>query len=710
MATDDLTTNTIVYKGAVKKAVNMTLTTTMAYSRRAMGFLWDMRDKIDPGQVAILNHIHNKRQKKSTEGKFTSTYKLSASKAGKLGYGRLYGSAGSFETLEKECRGTMCQEFYHDIDIVNCHPVILCQFASMYYNTRLVELERYCANRDSYLSMIADDRDTAKQAVISVLYGGRPKNDFLMPLYAEIREFTQFLMQQREYIDLLNAVVHEKNVHGSFLAYICQSLEREVMLVMKQSLESDGWIVDVLAYDGVMVRKNKDNNLVSSLDNVVRAIKEQTDYDVSVVEKAFSSFEIQETKEEIAPGVLKEDYIAMKVEFESNHFYFIPTNQYVEIDNGVINYYDLAHASEYFKQHWRFQVSSKFGDYVEFFKLWREDPTRRSIKVVDFKPTDDPFTYVAPLEFAYKSYTCQPNPEALEFFLKTVRSNTRNDPVLYDWVIKYFAHMLQFPFDVPKTGIVFTGEKGSGKDTITDLLIDYVIGHNFSKNYQSNNQFFDRYDCDRANKFLVKLEEADRKACFSEGSTLKSLITANYNTFNPKVKKEYTVPNYIRYIFTTNGANPVQVDEGERRFVIIPCNSELKHNRAYWIELRKVLFSPEGGLAVAQYLLNIDLNGFDIRSLPPNDYMAQVIESEKSSETRFIEQWDGQRATSADLYRTYRSFCMEEDLPFCNNAVSLGKLLLKFVRDGVIMNGRGAGNKNYYWKPHTEQATTDEMS
>jgi hypothetical protein len=684
---------------AVKKVKNLSITTSMVYSRRAMGFLWERRTQLDPSQVALLEALYAKKKKGSLECSFQSIYKLSRSNAGRLGYGRLYGSKGSIEKLEKECRGTLCKEFYHDIDIKNAHPVFLVQFAKHYYGKDMVEVERYVNDRDAYLQRISDNRDEAKQEIIRVFYGGKPNQDFLNPLYNEVRKFTQFLMNQTEFEDLKVAVKNEDNVYGSFLSYILQTIEREIMLTMKASLEADGWSVDVLAYDGVMVRRNPSLDLNQSMATATTLIKSKHGYSVELLDKELTAFDIPESKEEIVDGVSKEAYLQMKMDFETNHFYFIPTNQYAELENGVCNFYDLNHATEYFKQHWRFPISGKFGDYVEFFKLWRDDPSRRSIKSIDYKPTDDPFVFVPTLDFAYKTFTCEPNEDAVKYFKDLMRVNTGNDAVLYEWITNYFAHMLQKPFELPKIAAVFTGDKGTGKDTPVDFLMEYVIGKNFSINYQSNHQFFDRYDCGRANKFLVKLEEADRKACLTESSFLKSAITADKSTFNPKGKNAYQLPNYNRYVFTTNKANPMEVSTGERRFVILGCSSELKGNHQFWKGLRETLFTEAGGLAVANYLLSVDLSNFNIREMPKNNYMDQVIESEKSAEERFVEHWEGtDELSSSEMYSAYRSFCIENDIPPCPNSITLGKLLMRFVRDGIIKAKKGGGNKTYYSK------------
>jgi hypothetical protein len=366
--------------------------------------------------------------------------------------------------------------------------------------------------------------------------------------------------------------------------------------------------------------------------------------------------------------------------------------------DGEVVFLDLAHATELFQAKWRFKTGAGFKDYVEFFKLWREDPERRMIKDIDFKESDDPEIFTQPLEFAFSKVEGEVNQEAIDLFLKLLRINTNNDEVLYDWLLKYYAHMLQKPFERPNVAIVKTGPKRTGKDTPDDFIIDYVVGNKYGINYQNNQQFFGNHDCGRRNKFFAKLEEADRKLCLANSSYLKSIITGSRSMFNPKGKQEYSLPNYIRLVFTTNKANPMEMNDGEERFLILACSSEMKGNMDFWTKVRSVLFTKEGGMSVGKYLMNVDLSTFNIHKLPVNAYQKEVVESEKTSEERFVESWDGEKVSSSEFYRSYRNFCVENDIPYCANSAVLGRLLLKMVRDGVLKSERGSGNVNYYWK------------
>lgn len=684
----------------LKKHVGLTITTTMTYSRRAMGYLWDKRTELDPQQVAILETLYNNRKKGSLECLFTSKYKHSVSKAGKLGYGRLFGSKGSLEKLERECRGTLCRDHYHDIDVVNAHPVLLAQFAKRNYGKDLIEVQSYIDNRDSYLKAISENRDDAKKAVISAMYNGKPACDKIKPFHSEIHNFTKFLLNQQEFADLRDAVKNEDNVYGSFLSYILQTIECDVMLTMKTALERFGWSVEVLAYDGVMVRKTESKNLEEHLRAVEAEIKEKTGFDLDLLVKPFEFFELPPIKDEIVKGVLRDDYLQMKADFEMSHFYFAPTNTYGMLKDGEMRFLDLAHATEMFQTKWRFTTGTGFEDYEQFFPLWRKDPTRRSINNIDFKQSDDPETFVQPLEFEYQKLTADPSAEALELFKKLIALNTNNDAILGDYLLKYIAHMLQKPFELPKVAIVISGQKGTGKDTLFDFLIEHVIGQKHGINYQNNEQFFGKHDTGRMNKFLVKLEEADRKLFFANSAYLKSMITATRSMFNPKGKTEFSLMNYIRYIFTTNMTNPFDMSNGERRACILACSSEMKGNHEFWSKIRSVLFTKEGAVAVANYLMSIDISAYNPMVLPENKYQKEVVESEKSSEERFIEHWDGETTPASDMYRMYKQFCIDKDLPYCSNSGALGRLLLKFVRDGVIVSKRGSGNANFYSKPN----------
>lgn len=268
------------------------------YSRKTMGHLWNIRKDLDATQITYLDALFKGKRKGSIRCSFTSAYKLANSAIGRLGYGRLYGSKGSMEQLEREIRGTLCREFYRDIDVVNCHPVLLVQFAKRYYNMDMPEVAKYCENREQYLTTISEDRETAKNEVIKVMYGGKNTHAVMSPFAEEVRVFTITVMSDEKYSDLLQEVAKEGgNISGKFLSYVLQTEERRVMMVMRKTFMNHGWSVDVLAYDGVQLRQEV-GKIISDelLQEVEKAITTETGYVVQLMEKPFQTMDIPESK------------------------------------------------------------------------------------------------------------------------------------------------------------------------------------------------------------------------------------------------------------------------------------------------------------------------------------------------------------------------------------------------------------------------------
>ena len=283
----------------------------------------------------------------------------------------------------------------------------------------------------------------------------------------------------------------------------------------------------------------------------------------------------------------------------------------------------------------------------------------------------------------------------LELFDELINIITQNKHALKDYVLKYFAHLVQKPTENPNVSLIITGEKGVGKDTLVDLLGVYVIGKVYFHNYQSNHQFFDKYDTNRKYKFLVKLEEADRKYFLEDASLLKSLITARNNTFNPKGMPSFDCENFIRYIFTTNKANCADMKGGERRFVICPCSSQRKGDFKFWDEVYSILYTNEAGRIIADYLLSFNLDDYNPRKQPENDVQDSVVESEKNELDLFIEQLDSNEYTPTELFTKYRDFCIEKELFYVKTTIGFGKKLLNYVVRGSISKRKSSGEWLY---------------
>jgi hypothetical protein len=672
------------------------------FSRKSLGFLWSKRDQLDPGQRAILDALYMGRKKGSIDGSIKVEYKLPKTGVGKLGFGRVYGTKGSLETLERECRGTMCREFYDDIDVSNCHPVLLHQFAQRYYQIELPEVEKYCDNRTEYLEQISENRDDAKQAIIKVFYNGKNDYPFLAPMVTEIRNFIKkHLMEDEKYKELLTYVrKQEANTYGSFLSHILQTEERKVMMALRQSFIDKGFSVDVLAYDGVMVRKGKNVIDEDVLRDVEVFIHTSTDYQITLVNKVFEFFEVTEEQkedtEEVAPKVTKQDYERKKMMFEENHFYFSTTNEIVEVSSeGTLNYEKLEHAAIKYVA-FDFEHSNNMMDRTNFIRLWLNDKNRRTVKKIDMRPSEDPLVFSPPLVFAYTTYPKANNPEAISVFTKLLNVLCNHSKPIYQYVLHWIAQMIQRPFKNPGTAIIFTGAKGCGKDTLGDFIVGWLVGKVLAHNYDSTDQFWEKHDTDRENRIFIKLEELDGAVNRQHVSSFKARITAESLTVNPKQGRSRTTSNYNHYMGTSNDGQPVKVEDDERRFNVIACSPEWLRKVDIWENVRKVLFCPEGASTIGHYLNEIDISSFNSIVMPENEYLERAIEAEQTPERSFLNQWDGSDTQMADLYQSYVVFCQSQRMRYVNNSKSFGLRIMEHLRDGVINKRRTSAGFVYF--------------
>jgi len=662
-----------------------TIKVEQIYNKNSLGFLWAKRDSLDPGQRALLDSLYKGRTKKSLLGVFSTEYTLSSTGAGKLGFGRVYGAKGSMEKLERECRGTLCSEFYYDIDVCNAHPVIAFQFAKYRYNMDLTEVEKYCDNRDEYLKLISDNKDEAKTAIISVLYGGKNEFHFLNAFCEDIKKLTKSAMTDDDYKDLLAYVRKcDKNIYGTFLSYILQTEERRVMMSMRDTLMNEGWSVDVLAYDGVMIRKdpNKkfDDPLLKKVEDIVF---QQTNYKIKLINKPMESYDVPKEDVEISPKVTQTQYNERKMLFEEHHFYFEPTNTIAEIRGSELCFYEKEHA-KIAKCVFNFKHGNFLNDQTCFIDLWLKDSTKRTINRLDQKPSDDPHVYSTPLLFKYNQ-SVESDEKAIEQFIDLVNVLSNHSKPIATYLTSWIAHLIQKPFENPGTAIILTGGKGCGKDTLGDFISECLLGRSYSHNYTSTRQFWDKHDTDRLNKLFIKLEEAEGYTNKKHIGELKARITSHSNTVNPKCMKSITSSNYNRYFMTTNEGQPVKSEVGERRFNTFACSNEWIGDHSRWESIRSVMFSPAGAKAVGDWLMTLDISNFSTKVLPENEYQEMAIQSDRGSEDLFIESLDtGRQFGGVELYRLYHEYCESKKLEKIETNTMFGRALLVLIRDGKL--------------------------
>ena len=170
----------------------------------------------------------------------------------------------SLQTLPRKIRHTIASEFYNDIDIKNCHPVLL-QWLGKQLLIPTPNLSLYIENRKEFL----DKFNLTKMGVISLIYGAKPKygsDETVYALYNELNALQHKIIYEL-YPDEFNNYRRYKfetggkldNITGSFMSKFLQDIENELLQAIRSFYGCNHECIP--CFDGLLVPKEIDLEL-----------------------------------------------------------------------------------------------------------------------------------------------------------------------------------------------------------------------------------------------------------------------------------------------------------------------------------------------------------------------------------------------------------------------------------------------------------------
>ena len=243
---------------------------------------------LDWSNRIMLNKIVNAI---TSDGRLSVDYKLSEAHRSFGIDGRMYATYGA-QGVKGWVRRLCCHKYYHDIDIVNCYPVLLLQIAEKHH-VEASALRGYVLNREAVLK---DDmreydltRDEAKQAYLAVMFNGRVRYEsaFLKDFKADVSRIITALWNMSEYRLEKTCVKSKKdsNVKGSFLSTVINVIERIVVEAAMEYFTSRGFSVESYMFDGFMIAKDDPKLAQFDFNALSKRVEEKTGYKVDFVEK-----------------------------------------------------------------------------------------------------------------------------------------------------------------------------------------------------------------------------------------------------------------------------------------------------------------------------------------------------------------------------------------------------------------------------------------
>lgn len=276
---------------------------------------------------------------------------------------------------------------------------------------------------------------------------------------------------------------------------------------------------------------------------------------------------------------------------------------------------------------------------------WTDHPRRRVVSLddVQFAPqreVDDP--QICNL---WKGWSTLPregtggDAERVTRWLRVLHYVFGESDNVVDWVLKWMAYPLQYPGTKMTTSIILHGPEGSGKNTIADAVrrIYGRYGRSITQT-QLESQWTDWIS---SKLFIVGNEVLHRQEQITQKGRIKTLITEPTVTVERKHLPGREEPNTANLIFLSNELAPLNIDRGDRRFLVMYTPPPHPDGLEFYQGLSEKSMPIETVQALHHYLLHkVDVTGFDAHTKPPmTEAKQRLIDISMPSDERFIRDW-----------------------------------------------------------------------
>jgi hypothetical protein len=188
------------------------------------------------------------------------------------------------------------------------------------------------------------------------------------------------------------------------------------------------------------------------------------------------------------------------------------------------------------------------------------------------------------------------------------------DVKLYEYLICFLAHMLQFPALKPGIMVVLLGKQGTGKGLFFQIL--HRIWPRTTLLVSDVNQVLGQFNAALERNFVVVMDEAMFSGDRKSQDRLKSLITEKTCHIEQKYQPSRTIESVHRFFASSNHLHFSNVEADDRRSLTIKVSDKCIGDRLYFEVLVKAIEDDAVIAAMIYDLSTMDISGFDVRVRP----------------------------------------------------------------------------------------------
>ena len=296
-----------------------------------------------------------------------------------------------------------------------------------------------------------------------------------------------------------------------------------------------------------------------------------------------------------------------------------------------------------FKERYRTYVYKDFsGKERSLGEIWLDWPDRRAFDgQLEFAPPGAPRNEDDDNFNTWRGFAVQPKPGDWSLFRNHLRDIVcHGNPEWFEYLLTYFAHMVQRPGELPGVSVVIYGEQGTGK-TMTYETFRRLF-HKFNRALLDNpKHVVGNFNMHLAEKILVCADEAVFARAPETVGKMKSLITQSEQHFESKGFDVVEMRNCVRLLILSNDNHVIHASRGERRFFVLKIKdtyaqqpneslTDVNLRRARYFDAITTQLNNGGVEAMLHDLLHYDLRGRKLSKVPDTPWIyEQIFESLK---------------------------------------------------------------------------------
>ena len=257
----------------------------------------------------------------------------------------------------------------------------------------------------------------------------------------------------------------------------------------------------------------------------------------------------------------------------------------------------------------------------------------------------------------------------IELYLNHIREViARGQELVYEYILNWFAFILQKPADKTEVALVITGKEGTGKNVFTNVLCK-LLGRYANPNLTNISHIVGRFNGALEDKKLIvcnELSSADTNK-YLNSDALKSVITDKTVNIETKGIDSRLRENVVNLILVSNHFGPVRITDDDRRYLVIETSDQKCKQYDYFKSLHDS-FNDDFYNTLFNFFMNRDISNFNPRDIPDTEEKRDLIEANKSSYQMFYEEYEEQFKygwTCKDCYRKYADFARDMGFAVC---------------------------------------------